>query len=158
MLESDEYAWQVKSQGAAEKMKSPVIEFLIEYPGKPVNLTPDANAIVTTASPTLTWDSVTAANQYKVMITRVKNGAKINLGWQTADALDCDAVRCTLDLSALDRPVVLQRGKYTWRVFARDTALASNVGKSQSATFTVKPQARTAPLPAPQSPDGFRAP
>lgn len=158
MLENDGYAWQVKTRDAAEKRKSPVIEFAIRYPGQPQNLAPDFNAVVTGSSPVLTWSDVVAANQYKVVLTRLSNGAKFKLGWLPDTALGCDGILCTLDPAALEPPVILPRGKYKWRVVARDAALKSSVGKSALAAFKFVPGTRAQPLPAPESAEGFRAP
>jgi hypothetical protein len=157
-LENDEYAWQVKAQGEIYKMKSAVIEFNIEYPGKPLNLSPDFGTTVTGSAPVLTWSDVAAANQYKVILTRVNNGAKIKVGWLPDSALGCDSGLCTLDPATMEPPLVIARGKYTWRVVARDIALKASLSKSVPAAFKFVPDARISPLPPPEAAEGFRAP
>lgn len=159
VLENDEYAWQVRTQDGVERRKSPIIEFRVNYPGKALNLSPDFEAVVPSTSPVLAWASVAAANQYKIVLTQVKNKAKFKIGWlSTSTALNCDAATCTLDLAALDPPIRLKRGRITWRVFARDSALKASVSKSPIAAFKVVPDARSAPLPPPEAAGGFRAP
>lgn len=158
MLENDEYEWQVKTQGMAEKRKSAVIEFRIDYPGKPLNLTPDFNTVVPVISPLLQWSDVAAATQYKIVLTRLNNGATIKTRWLSENALDCDGSICTLDPATAEPPFVIGRGKYTWRVFARDVALKSSVSKSKLASFKVVPDTRSIPLPPPDAAEGFRAP
>ena len=158
VLENDEYAWQVKTKDAAEKRKSAIIEFGIEYPGKPLNLTPDFGAIVTDSSPVLTWSDVAAANQYKVVLTRASNGAKVKSGWLPDSALGCDGSTCTLDPAAMQPPLVIPRGKYTWRVTARDIALKTSASKSALASFKFAPEARMSLPPPPEDTEGFRAP
>lgn len=158
VLENDEYAWQVKTKGTAEKRKTAVIEFAIDYPGKPLNLTPDFATVVTSSSPIFTWSDVAAANQYKVVLTRVSNGAKIKMGWLADSVLGCDGVTCTFDPAAMQPPLVIPRGKYKWRVSARDVALKTSVSKSAPAVFKFTPETRAIPLPAPDAAQGFRAP
>lgn len=157
-LKNDEYAWQVKTKGTTEKTKSGIIEFRIEYPGKPLNLTPDFGTVVTDSTPLFMWSEITAANQYKVVLTRLNNSAKIKSGWLPDSAFNCGGGLCTLDPSAMQPPLIIPRGKYKWRVFARDMALKARVSKSAPATFKFTPETRAVPLPAPDAADGFRAP
>jgi hypothetical protein len=158
VLENDEYAWRVKTRELVETRKSAIIEFRIEYPGKPLNLSPDFDTVVNVVSPSLQWSDVAAATQYKVVLTRLNNGATIKTGWLSESALNCDGNTCTLDPAAVEPPFAIKRGNYTWRVFARDTALKTSVSKSKLASFKVVPETRSIPLPPPEAPEGFRAP
>jgi hypothetical protein len=157
-LESGPYLWRVKTQGVVPQRKSRRASFTVEYPGQPLSLTPNFYTIVANVSPALTWGEVEAANAYKVVLIRTKNGEKANFGWQAAAAYGCDGIWCTLDLAALSTPVILKRGGYTWRVYARDDALMASVSKSNPAAFRVEPGTRSTVLPPPQAPDGFRTP
>lgn len=158
ILTNGRYSWRVATQGMIYTLKSKRATFTVDYPGKPLSLSPDFYAIVPETSPVLRWGEVTAADQYKVVLTRAKGGKKIKTGWLSSAALGCDGVWCTLDLGTLETPVSLKRGKYTWRVFARNLALKMSVSKSNPAAFRVVPAARAIPLPPPQAADGFRAP
>jgi hypothetical protein len=157
-LKNGLYLWRVKTQGLPETRKSEIAEFVVYYPGIPLSLTPDFGTSVTGPSPLLKWGDLVLADEYKVVLTRVKTGERIKTGWILDVTLGCDAIWCTLDLAALEPPVLLKRGWYTWQVFARTTAFKANVGKSAAATFKVVPAARISPLPPPAAAEGFRAP
>jgi hypothetical protein len=157
-LKNGLYEWRVKTQGLPVTHRSKISEFIVYYPGMPLSLTPDFGTSVAGPSPLLKWGDVALADQYKVVLTRVKTGKRIKTGWMLDVTLGCDAIWCTLDLAALEPPVLLRRGRYTWQVFARTIAYKSNITKSPAASFKVVPAARTSPLPPPAAAEGFRAP
>lgn len=157
-LKTGHYTWRVTAKGAANKLKSEVASFTVEYPGKPLSLSPDFYTSITDSSPVLRWGEVAEADEYKVVLTRVKTGVKTKISWRPVSSFDCDGIWCALDLGTLKPPVTLKRGKYTWRVFVRNMVLKASVSKSNPAAFKVTSAARMPPLPMPENPDGFRAP
>lgn len=150
------YMWRVFAQGTGENLSSYSHPFRIRFPGKPLALTPDFNQVVTQVSPQLAWGEVAYAAEYRIKLTRVKNGQTTVIDW-LASADICDGVYCVVDLAAQIPPVVLLPGKYEWRVQARQLATAPNVARSKVAGFKVMPPTRGSALPAPL-PLQFRAP
>jgi hypothetical protein len=158
ILTNGRYSWRVATQGMIYTLKSKRTFFTVDYPGKPLSLSPDFYTIIAETSPVLRWGDVEEADEYKIVLTRVKTGEKTKIKWMADEALGCDAVWCTLDLGALEPRVALKRGQYTWRVFARNLTFRMSVSKSNPAALRIKPETRTLPLPAPEAVDGFRAP
>lgn len=134
------YKWFVEARNTAEasgKSKSKTEQFAVQFPGKPTLISPDNSAPVTVASPTFSFSDVEAADEYRLVIVRKSNGKVTSTGWLTLADVVCDLGTCTIDVSALDTPIVLKNGQYQWYVEARNAAVTPNKSKSAKRNFTV---------------------
>lgn len=136
-------------------------EFKIAFPDKATGLAPTANATIDTQKPTLTWNEVANAAEYRVTITHT-SGTKVVIDWIASGATGfvCDSGVCTLDLSAISSVPNLKKGTQEWFVEARNTTIhPQSKSKSAVAKFKIVLPVRgstNGALPLP--PDTFRAP
>lgn len=139
-LGNGSYKWFVEARNTGEvtgKSKSKVENFAVQFPGKPTLISPDNNAPVTVASPIFTFSEVVPADEYRLVIVRKSNGKVTSTGWLTLADVVCDLGTCTIDVSALDTPIVLKNGQHQWYVEARNAAITPNKSKSAKRNFTV---------------------
>lgn len=99
------------------------ITFTAQFPGKPTLSSP-ANNTVVSQTPTFEWSAVEGAQEYRLIFVRNANGAITRTGWMNTLNL-CSGQTCTYTLNEAQ---ALRRGKYAWRVEARNA-----LGKQRSA-------------------------
>jgi hypothetical protein len=123
------YTWKVVASNELAKVKSDKATFTVDFPGAPVLTSPAAGADVS-STPTLEWQEVAAATQYKVVITRVSDGTKVKTDWLSSATI-CGSGTCSYTVSS-----PLQTGEHTWRVTARQESIP-NKSKSEKRAFNV---------------------
>lgn len=138
------YTWKVVASNALSKVKSEKATFAVNFPGTPTLTTPAVNADVS-STPTLVWEEVVAANEYKIVIARTADNVKLKTEWLTSGEI-CGGGNCTYAVTT-----ALQNGAHTWRVSARQSSIA-NKSKSEKRTFNVTSAGRMLELPS--SPNG----
>ncbi|MBC8171618.1 MAG: hypothetical protein H7X77_08090 [Anaerolineae bacterium] len=120
-----DFTWRLTAGNNAGNVKSDKAIFAVEFPGVPLLISPEDTSQVVSPLP-LTWNAVSAANEYRVLIKTVSG--KIKTGWlTTADICSegvCSYVTTTLNI-----------GDYTWKVQARQMPIAN---KSNSAKWAFR--------------------
>lgn len=158
------YTWWVRAINANGTRKSVNAAFSVGFPDRATGLSPDADAVITTNQPALSWNEVANATEYRVFITHIPTGQRVVLGWVSAGApgFGCAAGVCSLDMAAFTGSPTLRKNNHRWFVRARNTAIApTSTSKSLNARFSVNLTTRSAagdePL-LPLPPSDFRAP
>ncbi|MCU0463516.1 MAG: hypothetical protein MUF38_02990 [Anaerolineae bacterium] len=158
------YTWWVRAINANGTRKSVNAAFSVGFPDRATGLSPDADAVITTNQPVLSWNEVANATEYRVFITHIPTGQRVVLGWVSAGApgFTCAAGVCSLDMAAFTGSPTLRKNNHRWFVRARNTALApTSTSKSLNARFSISLATRSTDgdeslLPLP--PSDFRAP
>jgi hypothetical protein len=132
-LSNGQFTWRVTAINAEGKAKSAPATFTINFPGAPELIAPDDNDSSGATNTVFEWNSVNAADQYRVKVKNTVTGAKFNSDWQSASAL-CGST-CTY---VFDAPFA--GGTYKWSVEARQVTFPTSISKSVKRTFTITPQ------------------
>jgi hypothetical protein len=132
-LGNGQFTWRVTAINADGKTKSAPATFTINFPGALELIAPDDNDTTGATNIVFEWNSVNAADQYRVKVKNTVTGAKSNSDWQSASAL-CGAT-CTY---VFDAPFAA--GTYKWSVEARQVTFPTSISKSIKRTFTITPQ------------------
>lgn len=157
------YTWWVRAINANGTRKSVNAAFSVGFPDRATGLSPDADAVITTNQPILSWNEVANATEYRVFITHIPTGQRVVLGWVSAGApgFGCAAGVCSLDMAAFTGSPTLRKNNHRWFVRARNTAIApTSTSKSLNARFSVNLTTRSAAGDEPllPLPSNFRAP
>lgn len=120
------FLWKVKAFNALG-MVTAKARFSVNFPGAPTLVNP-ANNIDVSTNLTLEWAEVTAANEYKVVIIRSADGARVDSGWFPAS---CISGICQYNAT-------LTGGVHKWFVVVRQSPV-KNKSKSEKRTFNVIP-------------------
>lgn len=134
------YRWQVIATNPQVGGKSKSVEgnFKINFPGKAILLNPVKNTVVTTETPTFTWENVELAEEYRfVLLGRTTLDHLLNTPWMASGSsgLVCDETICTF---TPEEPLPIQSGRrYMWYIRAQNQSLSKNISKSSTEKFMV---------------------
>ncbi|HEX2621846.1 MAG TPA: endo alpha-1,4 polygalactosaminidase [Phototrophicaceae bacterium] len=127
-LTNQAYQWKVIAKNIYGKAKSAKFTFTVDFPGAPIVTSPGNGDTVST-TPTVTWNEVDLATEYRVIFKNLDAGGKLKGNW-TVESTLCTGGSCSYT------PVeALAAGSYKLWVQARTTDVPN---KSSSAKIVVQ--------------------